>query len=79
MDYWHQNGIIHTGLKFENILLDGEVNIKIADFELFNQLTSAFHMDTDAYFALEIFLEKKYGPEVDVWVLGITLYVLLMN
>lgn len=38
MQYCHQRGIIHRRLKPENVLFDGDMNIKITDFGLSNEV-----------------------------------------
>ena len=32
LDYIHKCGVAHLDLKLENILLDGDLNIKVSDF-----------------------------------------------
>ena len=32
MNYFHQKGITHRDLKLENLLVNGEFDVKIADF-----------------------------------------------
>lgn len=32
IQYMHQKKVVHRDLKLENILLDGDLNLKIADF-----------------------------------------------
>ncbi|KAM8852919.1 MAP/microtubule affinity-regulating kinase 4 isoform 4-T4 [Synchiropus picturatus] len=80
--YCHQKNIVHRDLKAENLLLDANSNIKIADFGFSNEFTAGSKLDTfcgsPPYAAPELFQGKKYdGPEVDIWSLGVILYTLV--
>lgn len=81
VSYCHKKRVIHRDLKAENLLLDENLDIKIADFGFSNLYDPDAKLDTfcgsPPYAAPELFQGRRYtGPEVDVWSLGVILYVL---
>ncbi|KAI5673808.1 hypothetical protein M9H77_14172 [Catharanthus roseus] len=79
----HSMGVIHRDLKPENFLLlnkDENAPLKATDFGL-----SVFYKQGDmfkdivgsAYYIAPEVLKRRYGPEVDIWSVGVMLYILL--
>ncbi|KAL1839338.1 hypothetical protein VTJ49DRAFT_1634 [Mycothermus thermophilus] len=84
VEYCHRHKIVHRDLKPENLLLDDNLNVKIADFGLSNIMTDGNFLKTSCgspnYAAPEVIGGKLYaGPEVDVWSCGVILYVMLVG
>ncbi|CAH1642186.1 unnamed protein product [Spodoptera littoralis] len=80
--YCHANGVVHRDLKAENLLLDKDMNIKLADFGFSNEYTAGSPLATwcgsPPYAAPELFEGRQYdGPKADIWSLGVVLYVLV--
>lgn len=78
VEYCHSTGIAHRDLKAENLLLDAQMNVKIADFGFSNRFTPGEKLNTwcgsPPYAAPEVFRGKHYaGPEIDVWVIHLTI------
>lgn len=73
--------VVHRDIKDENVILDGEGNIKIIDFGSAAYIKSGpfdVFVGTIDYAAPEVLAGKPYrGTEQDVWALGILLYTII--
>lgn len=82
VDYCHRHMVVHRDLKPENLLLDDNLNVKIADFGLSNMMMDGEFLRTSCgspnYASPEIISGRLYaGPEIDIWSCGVILYALL--
>ncbi|XP_073678562.1 serine/threonine-protein kinase DCLK3 [Garra rufa] len=83
LEYIHSKSIAHRDIKPENLLVqrngNGGLNLKLADFGLAMVVTEPVFTvcGTPTYVAPEILAETGYGVEVDVWAMGVILFVLL--
>eukprot|EP01132_Coremiostelium_polycephalum_P006091 gene6091-7589_t len=80
--YCHSKRAVHRDLKPENLLLDTNRQIKIIDFGLSNVFTPGSFLKTfcgsPTYASPELILRKEYnGPSVDIWSMGVVLFVLV--
>lgn len=80
--YTHSKGFIHRDVKLDNILIDEQNNIKLADWGLscrfdptktLNEFVGSLH-----YAAPELVSGKPYvGPEIDCWAVGVVLFAIV--
>ncbi|XP_065347252.1 serine/threonine-protein kinase N isoform X2 [Cloeon dipterum] len=84
LQYLHQSRIIYRDLKLDNLLLDTEGYVKIADFGLckegmgFGDRTGTF-CGTPEFLAPEVLTETSYTRAVDWWGLGVLIFEMLVG
>lgn len=83
VEYLHANGIAHRDLKPENLLsaeTDGQEVIKIADFGFsknFGEEKLMTSCGSPGYVAPEVLTCESYDKSVDMWSVGVIIYILL--
>ncbi|RVE43908.1 hypothetical protein evm_011419 [Chilo suppressalis] len=81
VEYLHSLNILHRDIKDENVIIDNRFHVKLIDFGSAtfmsrDALFSTFYGTTE-YCSPEVLAGNKYaGPELEMWSMGITLYVL---
>lgn len=85
--YMHENNICHRDLKPENLLLkkrpegpDDDINVKIIDFGLSKAMeepVARTFLGTRGYLAPEMLQRRDYTKAVDMWALGVIVFVLV--
>ena len=86
VEYLHHQQICHRDIKPENVMFakENDLNsIKLIDFGLsaqhFDNISTNDYCGTFLYMAPEQIGKKSYSQTVDVWALGIILFMLLNN
>jgi serine/threonine protein kinase len=83
MEYMHSNRVAHRDLKLENILVDDNLNLKVADFGFAcykNIDTLKSYRGTFTYMAPEIKEGKQYsGKQVDLFSFGVILFIIVQG
>ncbi|XP_041481336.1 serine/threonine-protein kinase N2-like isoform X1 [Lytechinus variegatus] len=84
LQYLHENKIVYRDLKLDNLLLDQDGFLKIADFGLckegmgYGDRTSTF-CGTPEFLAPEVLTEPHYTRAVDWWGLGVLIFEMLVG
>ncbi|CAM9927823.1 unnamed protein product [Pylaiella littoralis] len=83
MKYTHGQGVVHRDLKPENLLLASptdDSSIRLADFGFAVSVLDGYVTDqcgTPGYVAPEILKNLPYGTSVDMWSIGVIIYIIL--
>jgi protein kinase N len=84
LEYLHQRGVVYRDLKLDNLLLDEDGYLKIADFGLCKEgmwygcKTGTF-CGTPEFLAPEVLTDTSYTRAVDWWGLGVLIYEMMVG
>ena len=81
VNYMHMAGVVHRDLKLSNILIDSRKKVMVIDFGfavIVQENDLKLYCGTTEFMAPEMVSQKPYnGQKVDMWALGVILYLLL--
>uniref|UniRef100_A0A8D0CQY6 protein kinase C n=1 Tax=Sander lucioperca TaxID=283035 RepID=A0A8D0CQY6_SANLU len=84
LEFLHQNKIVYRDLKLDNLLMDADGFVRIADFGLCKEgmghgdRTTTF-CGTPEFLAPEVLTDNNYTRSVDWWGLGVLIYEMLVG
>ena len=87
LQYCHQKDVAHRDLKLENLLLDDNFDLKVADFGMAGPMQGRFgegvlrtHLGTEGLKAPEILAGEPYkGDEIDLFAIGVSLFTMVVG
>ena len=81
LNYLHENKVLHRDLKAQNVFIDSEGTLKLADFGIskildHTQMLASTVVGTPFYISPEACSNQGYNFKSDIWSLGCILYEL---
>ncbi len=84
LQYLHSHRVIHRDLKLGNLFLNDKMELKVGDFGLATKLDFVGERKktvcgTPNYIAPEVLNGSGHSYEVDIWAVGVIIYILLIG